>query len=743
METNIVINIGGMHCVNCTHTIETALSKIKGVRRASVAFANEKAMAVVDRDSVSINTLKKAIEGAGFQFLGIEGQTDHAALDENKRRLLRLHLWKFGIGFTFGFALMAVGMVKTGLDAHALMLAQFMIATPVFLAISFSIFKAAFSSLRNFSLTMDVMYALGMGAAYIASVMATFGIVLSPDFMFFDTAILLAAFLTLGRYLEMRARSHTSSAIRALMDLRPKRALLLHGNEPREVPVETVVVGDTLLVRPGDAFPVDGVVVSGESYVDESMISGESFPVVKKNGDAVIAGTINKNSVFTITAIRVGSETALARIIRLVTDAQNSKPLVQKIADRAVSWFIPAVIAVAALSFILWYFAAGGSLLPALTACISVLVVACPCALGLATPTALSVGLGRAAELGILIKSGNVLESSEKISTVVFDKTGTLTVGVPEVIDILPVSGDTPELITLAASVEQYSRHPLTTAILRKAIELGQSLKKCDAFHTLEGKGVTGIIDGKETIAGSAALLVQHGISIGPDMEEASARFSTDGKIVAFIARDNALLGLIACADTLKQSSAEAIRELHAMNIDTVMMSGDNEKTAAAVARAVGIKTVYAGILPAEKAARVKDLQRLGGRVAFVGDGINDAVALAQADIGIALGAGADVALESADMALMRDDCMDVAAALQLGKAVMRRIRLNLFWAFAYNAALIPFAAGVAYPAFHVLVRPEWAGLAMAMSSVTVVLLSLGLKKFTPVVKRNTVAQPL
>jgi Cu+-exporting ATPase len=738
METKIVINVGGMHCVNCAKSIETALLKIKGVRRAVVAFAHEKADVVIDPGLVPIDALKNAVESSGFQFLGIDGQTDQEALDEKKKRFLRMQLWKFIVGFMVGAALMATGLITTGLSPHALMLAQFIIATPVFLVTGFSIFKAAVSSLRNLSLTMDVMYALGMGTAYIASVMATFSIVLSPQFMFFDTSVLLAAFLTLGRYLETRARSRTSSAIRSLMDLRPKTAFLLIGNEPRETPVETIVAGNRLLVRPGDAFPVDGIVLSGESSVDESMISGESFPLVKKKDDSVIAGTINKNGVLTITTTKVGRETMLARIIELVSDAQNSRPPIQKTADRAVSWFIPSVLAAALLSFLLWLFIAGAPLLFALTACISVLVVACPCALGLATPTALSVGLGRAATMGVLIKSGDALELSEKISTVVFDKTGTLTKGAPEVLDILPVSGDPANLLSLAASIEQYSRHPLAMAILRKAADMGSALKSCDAFTSLEGEGVIGVIDGKETVAGNAGLLNKRGIEVTSGMRKTMEELSCDGKIVALFAREGALCGLIACADALKPTSHKAIEALHAMRIKTVMMSGDNEKTAVAVARLAGIETVYAGLLPTQKAEHLKELQQGGERVAFVGDGINDAVALAQADVGIALGAATDVAIESADIVLMNDDCMDVAAALQLGKAVMRRIRLNLFWAFAYNAALIPFAAGIAYPAFHVLVRPEWAGLAMAMSSVTVVLLSLGLKNYMPPIKKQT-----
>ena len=736
MEHTITINVAGMHCVNCAKTIETALLKVNGVRSARVAFANEKAVAVFDPAVTEVKALQKAIEDQGFRFLGVDGQVDRATLDEIKLHLLRAHVRKFSIGFIAGFALMAMGMMKSGLGMHARMIAQLIISTPVFLYISAPIFKAAFSSLLSRSLTMDVMYALGMGTAYVASVMATLGLFLSPQFMFFDTAVLLAAFLTLGRYLEMRARRHTSSAIRALLDLRPKTATMVEHGASREVPIEAVIAGDTLIVRPGEAIPVDGTILSGESFVDESMISGESFPVDKKKGDSVISGAINKNSVLTMVVVKTGNDTLLSQIIRLVQEAQNSRPPIQKIADRAVGWFIPLVLSIALITFMAWHFVFGSSLLFALSACISVLVVACPCALGLATPTALSVGLGRAAELGILIKNGDALELSEKISIVVFDKTGTLTDGAPSVTDIVPLLGDKRSLITLASSVERYSQHPLAKAIMQKAEELGCDFRNCGEFNTVEGKGVVGLIDGKETLVGSAALLAQRGIVLDSETEAALRQLTGDGKSVLLVSHDKRPAGLIACADALKISSQKAIRALHALHIDTIMMSGDHENTCRAIARQAGINTVFADLLPLVKAERVKRLQEGGGRVAFVGDGINDAVALAQADVGIALGAGTDVAIESAGMVLMHDDCMDVVAALQLSKAVMKRIRLNLFWAFAYNAALIPFAAGLAYPFFHVMVRPEWAGCAMAMSSMTVVMLSLLLKRYIPSVKK-------
>ena len=730
-EKKITILISGMHCVNCAATIEKKLLKTPGVKSAAVSFANEKASVMIDPDVAGSDALKAAVESAGFKFLGLEGM-QREFIDADKAAFLKSQAIKSGIGFIAGFALMAAGMIKTGMAQHRILIFQFLISTLILPYISFPIFKAAYISLLNRNLTMDIMYAMGIGVAYTASAMAMAGLVFSPDFMFFDTAVLLAAFLTFGRYLEMRARSRTTTSLRALMDLCPKRAIVVLNGNTKEIPAENVVAGDMLQVKPGDKIPVDGTIISGESHVDESMISGEAFPMLKKPGDNVIAGTVNKNGIFVMKAVKVGNETILAQITRLVSDAQNTKPPIQKIADRAVSLFIPVVLGIGLLTFILWHFVFGGSLEFALSACISVLVAACPCALGLATPTALSAGIGRAAELGILIKNGDALEMLEKISVVVFDKTGTITYGEPVVTDILPVFADEHILLTLAASLEQYSRHPLAKAILEKAMEMKCEYKECSGIDTVEGKGINGFVDNIKTYIGNVAFMQELGIDIGLDLMEKLSIFSNDGKSVLLIANNGKLVGAIACADSIKKSSSEAISALHDKCIKTALVSGDNEKTATAIAKQAGIEEVYANILPAGKAPREKIMQEQGGRTAFVGDGINDAVALAQADIGIAMNNGTDVAVESADIVLMRNDCMDVVSVLNLGKAVMSQIRINIFWAFAYNSALIPFAAGLFYPAFHVMLRPEWAGLAMAMSSVTVVLLSLRLKKIKP-----------
>jgi Cu+-exporting ATPase len=489
-------------------------------------------------------------------------------------------------------------------------------------------------------------------------------------------------------------------------------------------------------VKPGERIPVDGEVVEGESYVDESMITGEPIPVLKKSGAPVVGGTLNTNSVLRFRATRVGKETVIAQIIRLVEDAQGSKPPVQRIADRAVTYFIPAVLTIAVLSFAFWYFLAGQTLLFALTALISVLVIACPCALGLATPTAVTVGIGRGAELGVLIKRGEALEIPERITAVVFDKTGTLTIGKPSVTDLVPVgiSGET--LLSLAASVERNSEHPLAEAILREAARRGLPLQESTSFDTIGGKGVVAQILGEEVLIGNRALMRERGIAVGEEADRGTTALEAEGKTVMMVSAGGQVAGSIAVADTLKASAAETIRRLRAMDLEVLMITGDNARTAGSIARRLGIERVVAEVLPAEKVSEVKKLQREGKVLAFVGDGINDAPALAQADLGVAIGSGTDVAIESGDIVLVRDNLIDVVAAIELSRKVMTRIKENLFWAFAYNTALIPVAAGLLYPFFGITFRPEFAGLAMAMSSVTVVSLSLLLKGYIPPARR-------
>jgi P-type Cu+ transporter len=541
----------------------------------------------------------------------------------------------------------------------------------------------------------------------------------------------------LGRYLEVRAKGRTSDAIRKLAGLRQKTAVVVREGGEVEVPVEDVNVGDMVLVKPGAKVPVDGEVVAGASFVDEAMITGEPVPVLKEKGASVVGGTLNTNSVITVKATRVGRETVLAQIILMVEEAQGSKPPVQRIADTAVAYFIPVVLLIAAGSFVTWYFFFQSTALFALSVLISVLVVACPCALGLATPTAVTVGVGRGAELGILIRNGEALETAEKVTTVVFDKTGTLTKGKPEVTDIIPTGITENTLISLAASVEKNSDHPLAQAILSSARERSVAVSSAEKFDTFGGRGVTAMVLGEQVLIGNRPFLSERSVVVPTDTEARITALELDGKTAVLVATGGQFAGVIAIADTLKETSGEAVAGLKAMGIGVAMITGDNQRTADAIARRIGIEMVIAGVLPAQKEMHVRNLQERGEIVAFVGDGINDAPALARADVGIAIGSGTDVAIESGDIVLIRSDLLDAVAAIQLSQKVMGRIKGNIFWAFAYNAALIPVAAGVLYPSFGITFRPELAALAMAASSVTVVSLSLLLKAYIPGAKKG------
>ena len=509
--------------------------------------------------------------------------------------------------------------------------------------------------------------------------------------------------------------------------------------EEEEISVEEVKINDILVVKPGEKISVDGEVIDGESYIDESMITGESIPTLKENGDKVIGGTINKNGVIRFRVKKVGRDTVLSQIIRLVEEAQGSKPPIQRIADKAVNYFIPLVLAIAIFSFITWYLILGNTLLFALTSLISVLVIACPCALGLASPTAVTVGIGRGAELGVLIKNGEALEISEKLTTIIFDKTGTLTKGEPEVTDISSIGMEDKTLLKIVASVENNSKHPLAEAIVKKAKESGIELLSSESFNTFRGKGVQAKVEGKEILIGNRILLKEKNIFLSKEVEKRIFQLENEGKTVMLISFDNKMVGIIAITDTLKGTTKAAIKALKEMKFNIFMITGDNIRTAKAIAQQAGIDHVLAEVLPQDKAKEVKKLQEKGEVVAFVGDGINDAPALAQADVGIAIGSGTDIAIESGDIVLIKDDLLDAVAAIQLSKKVISRIKQNIFWAFAYNAALIPVAAGILYPFFGIIFKPELAGLAMAMSSVTVISLSLLLKRYIPPVKRGAI----
>ena len=732
INDKVVLKIGGMTCAMCVKTIEDTLNRLDGISTVTVNLSAEKAHVTYNPKMATVADMKRAIEDAGYQYLGVAGEGTEDLEEVAREKDLREKRNRFIVGFAVGIPLMILMRVTIDFPFSK---AYFMLiaSTPAFIYVSHPIFSAAYRALKNRNLNMDVMYSMGIGVAFVSSLLATFGI-LTQDFLFYDTALILASFLTIGRYMEARAKGKTSEAIKKLMGLQPKTATVIHDDREMKIPIEDVQIDDIVVVKPGEKIPVDGEVVGGESYVDESMITGEPIPTLKSKGDNVIGGTLNNNSVIRFQATKIGRDTVLSQIIRLVEEAQGSRPPVQRIADKAVSYFIPTVLTIAILSFVVWYFIIGNTLLFALTALISVLVIACPCALGLATPTAVTVGVGRGAELGVLIKNGEALEISEKLTTIVFDKTGTLTRGKPEVTNIISIGTDDSELLRLVASVEKNSQHPLAEAIVRRAqgIELAES----EGFDTFGGKGVTAKVEGKEVLIGNRILFNDRNISY-LEVEEKIVQFEEEGKTVILIAIDNVVGGIIAIADTLKERTKDAIEELKEMKFNVVMITGDNARTANAVAEQIGIQNVLSEVLPQDKANEVKKLQERGAVVAFVGDGINDAPALAQADVGIAIGSGTDIAIESGEIVLIKDNLMDAVASVQLSKKVMSRIKQNLFWAFAYNTALIPVAAGILYPFFGITFKPELAGLAMAMSSVTVVTLSLMLKRYMPPAKRG------
>ncbi|WP_456370526.1 heavy metal translocating P-type ATPase [Geoglobus sp.] len=737
-ETTVTVKIGGMTCASCAKSIETAVGSLPGVKSVGVNLATETARITYLPDVTSLEDIKKAIEEIGYRYLGVEGEevrgaeesVEHDHVREMKKRLFVAA----GVGAVLLFLQYGkyVGVPEIPYNS----LIQFVLATPVMFYSGRGMFAAAARALRHRMLNMDVMYSMGVGSAYVASVISTLGF-LPEDYLFYETAVLLLAFLLLGRTLEAIAKGRTSEAIKKLMGLQAKTAVVIRDGKEIEVPVEDVNVGDVVLVKPGEKIPVDGVVIEGESYVDESMITGEPIPTLKKAGDEVIGATINRNSVLKIRATRVGSDTLLAQIIKLVEEAMGSRPPIQRLADKIVTYFIPVVLTIAITSFVYWYFIADVPAIFAFTTLVAVLVIACPCAFGLATPTALTVGMGKGAELGILIKNGEALEIARKVTTVTFDKTGTLTKGKPEVTDVVAFEGDETEVLRIASIAEKRSEHPLAEAILRKAEEVGIEVGEPEKFEVIAGKGVVATFNGDRILVGSRKLMTEHGLVVGKEVEDVLLSLENDAKTAIIVAHRERIVGVIGIADTIKESAIEAIDELHRMGKKVAMITGDNRRTASAIARKLGIDTVIAEVLPHQKAEEVKRLQEAGEVVAFVGDGINDAPALAQADLGIAMGSGTDVALESGEIVLMRDDLRNVVAAIQLSEKTLSKIKQNLFWALIYNTALIPVAAGALYPFFGIVFRPEWAGLAMAMSSVSVVTNSLLMKNYVPPVKRK------
>ena len=723
---SITVKVGGMTCAACSAAIEKRLEEMEGISEARVNLSSGSVKTSYNSSLVTVGDIKNSIEELGYSFLGREEEIDMDEEEKIFNRGQRVRLARAMIGLGIGLPLMI--LMWSGIMLPFNMgLALFIFTSPIFIFISHPIFSAAYKNLRHGNLNMDVMYSLGMGSAYLASVLGTFGLGLSKEFMFYDTVLMLAGFLTLGRYLESRAKGRTNTAIKKLIGLRPNKATLVTEDGNVEVDIEVVKREDLILVKPGERFPVDGLVRKGRSFVDESMVTGEPIPVEKRENEKVVGGTVNGKGALVVEATGVGADTLLANIIRSVEEAQATKPDIQRIADKVVTYFIPAVLTVAIVTFILWYLILGEELLFAFTRLVSILVIACPCALGLATPTAVTVGTGRGAELGILIRNGEALQRSGSIDTVVLDKTGTITRGKPVLREVLSHDIEEKDLLKISASLESGSEHPLAAAILDAA--KGIKLPEASEVEAREGFGIGGKVSGKKVLIGKKELLEQEKIGIPREIERWKQEKQEKGMTVSLVSIDGKAVGGLAISDSVKESSKNAVQRMKQLGIDIYMITGDSEVGAKAVASEVGIENVIAEVLPDDKSRKVKELQEKGRKVAFIGDGINDAPALAQADVGIAMGGGTDIAMESGEIILVKDDLEDGVDGLLLSKKVMRRIKQNIFWAFAYNTILIPVAAGALHP-WNIDLRPEFAGLAMAASSVTVVTLSLTLKRF-------------
>lgn len=741
----VSISIGGMTCAACAKAVERAIKRLPGIDEASVNLATEKARVVYNPAEVRLSEIKQAIIKAGYKPL--EAEDGDRRVDQEKLRrqkelkdlrvrlvisaIFAVPLLYIAMGHMLGLPLPEVIMP----DMHPLNFAvlQLLLTIPIVVA-GYRFYTVGFGNLIRRHPNMDSLIAVGTSAAFVYGVYAVFRIASGHTEyamnLYFESAGVIVTLILLGRYLESIAKGKTSEAIRKLMDLSPRTAVVIHGDQQIAIPVEEVEVGDVLLVRPGDRIPVDGEVIEGRTSVDESMLTGESIPVEKIPGSQVIGGSMNRNGTIKMRATKVGKDTVLSQIIKLVEEAQGSKPPIAKLADVISGYFVPAVIAIAVIAATAWALS-GESAIFSLTIFISVLVIACPCALGLATPTAIMVGTGKGAEHGILIKSGEALETAHRIDTVVLDKTGTITEGNPKVTDIITdglISQD--ELLRLSASAEVGSEHPLGEAIVSSARERNMELIKVESFEAIPGQGIQVLTQGKQVLLGNRKLMEERSIEI--TLQQEYDRLAEEGKTPMFVAVDGKLVGIIAVSDVIKPTSSKAVQLLHKMGIKVAMITGDNARTARAIARQVGIDMVLAEVLPQDKASEVKKLQQQGRKVAMVGDGINDAPALVQADVGIAIGSGTDVAMESADIVLMKSDLMDVLAAIQLSKATIRNIKQNLFWAFVYNAAGIPVAAGILHLFGGPLLNPMIAASAMALSSVSVVTNALRLRRFRP-----------
>ena len=737
--------IEGMSCASCAMTIENAVSKIPGVDKASVNLATE-IMTVEANDSVTPEDIAKVVDGVGYSARPRGKSVEEELEEKNEKKEAHLREMKrnLTISAIFTVPLLFIAMADmVGIPMPAFLspmqspvsyaLIQLALVLPI-VWIGRRFFVDGFKALSKGHPNMDSLVALGTSAAFLYSLYGTYHVLEGHAHfamnLYYESAGVILTLITLGKYFEDVSKGKTSMAIQTLVGLAPKMATVLRDGQEVEVPVEEVQVGDLIRVKPGEKVPVDGVVTEGNSTVDESMLTGESIPVSKAVGDEVIGASLNKTGSFILKATKIGKDTALSQIIQLVEQAQGSKAPIAKLADKVSGVFVPIVIVLALVSGLAWYFLGQESWVFALTITISVLVIACPCALGLATPTAIMVGTGKGAENGILLKSGEALEEANHVNMVVFDKTGTITNGTPVVTDVVTAdSTDADALIRLAASLEVASEHPLGEAIVAKAKEQGAAFDEVTNFEAIPGFGIKGHVGETLVFLGNEKWMRENGLA-NVEMNEKANSFAEQGKTPLYIGYNDAVQGLIVVADTVKESSARAIQTLHEMGIQVAMMTGDHERTAQAIAAEVGIDRVFSEVLPQDKANYVSKLQEEGYIVAMVGDGINDAPALAQAQVGIAIGTGTDVAIESADAVLMKSDLMDVPAMLKLSRATIRNIKENLFWAFAYNIIGIPFAMGVLHLFGGPLLNPMIAGAAMSFSSVSVVLNALRLKRW-------------
>ncbi|OGM26614.1 copper-translocating P-type ATPase [Candidatus Woesebacteria bacterium RIFCSPHIGHO2_02_FULL_38_9] len=738
-ESKKTFPIKGMHCASCVRIIERSLKNVDGILDCNVNLATEKATVTYDATKVTNDLIASAVSNVGYKALIDEEIKSQDEESHEKQKELNDLKQKTIFSLILGGIILwgsFPGLINTAPGFLKNPFLQFLLATPIQFWAGFEFYRATINSIKHRTANMDTLVTIGTTLAYLYSMAVTF----SPQIFknigidpmpFFDTSTIIIGLILLGRFFEARAKLQTSDAIRKLVGLQAKTARVIRNGKEADIPIQEVLVGDLIRVRPGEKIPVDGTITEGESSIDESMVTGESIPVEKIKGDIVIGATMNKSGSFIYKATKIGKDTMLAQIIKLVENAQGSKAPIQRLADIISSYFVPIVIMLAIATFAIWYnFGPSPSLLFAMLNMVTTLIIACPCAMGLATPTAIMVGTGKGAENGILIKDAENLEIAGKINTIIFDKTGTLTNGKPIVTDIVATSNLTDaEILRLAASLEKNSEHPLAESIVKEAENKNIALAKVGNFQAIAGHGIKGTVDEKTLYFGNRKLMETKKINI-LNAQNSINKLENEGKTVMMLAIGDTLSALIAVSDTIKESTKEGVKNLQKMGIEVVMITGDNKRTAIAIAGQIGIKRVLAEVLPEGKEAELRKIQGEGKKVAMVGDGINDAPALAAADIGIAMGTGTDVAIEAADITLVNKNLNSVASAINLSKKTMRTIRVNLFWAFGYNIILIPVAMGVLYPFFHLLLSPVLASAAMAMSSVSVVTNSLLLKRY-------------